>query len=81
MYLYRRAAIQKLEADVFQRVYDYLKAARREYTKEAEVMENLERLGAKPSNCFEVDQLLYFEEQLQASSVAAQQPNAEEYGQ
>ncbi|XP_032904595.1 serine/threonine-protein kinase Nek11 [Amblyraja radiata] len=77
----RAAAIQKLEADVFQRVYDYLKAARREYIKEAEVMENLERLGAKPSNCFEVDQLLYFEEQLQASSVAAQQPNAEEYGQ
>ncbi|XP_078275894.1 serine/threonine-protein kinase Nek11 [Rhinoraja longicauda] len=63
----RAAAIEKLEADVFQRVYDYLKAARRENTKEAEVMENLERLGAKPSNCFEVDQLLYFEEQLQAS--------------
>ncbi|XP_051872194.1 serine/threonine-protein kinase Nek11 [Pristis pectinata] len=68
----REAAIQKLEADVFQRIYDYLKKARREDTKDTEVMENLERLGAKPSNCFEVDQLLYFEEQLQASSAVTQ---------
>ncbi|XP_072139417.1 serine/threonine-protein kinase Nek11 isoform X1 [Mobula birostris] len=77
----REAAIQKLEADLFQRIYDYLKKARRENTREAEVMENLERLGAKPSDCFEVDQLLYFEEQLQSSSAAAQQLNSDDSGQ
>ncbi|XP_078391949.1 serine/threonine-protein kinase Nek11 [Cetorhinus maximus] len=67
----REAAIQKLEADVFQRVYDYLKMARRQNVKEAEVKGHLEKLGAKPSDCFEVDQLLYFEEQLQASAAEA----------
>ncbi|XP_041039962.1 serine/threonine-protein kinase Nek11 [Carcharodon carcharias] len=67
----REAAIQKLEADVFQRVYDYLKMARRQNVKEAEVKGHLEKLGAKPSDCFEVDQLLYFEEQLQASVAEA----------
>ncbi|XP_067910305.1 serine/threonine-protein kinase Nek11 isoform X2 [Heterodontus francisci] len=67
----REAAIQKLEADVFQTVYDYLKMARRQNVKEAEVKGHLEKLGVKPSNCFEVDQLLYFEEQLQASAAEA----------
>ncbi|XP_067853818.1 serine/threonine-protein kinase Nek11 [Heptranchias perlo] len=67
----RESAIQKLEADVFQKVYDYLKMARRQNANEAEVKEYLEKLGAKPSNCFEVDQLLYFEEQLQASATEA----------
>ncbi|XP_043575529.1 serine/threonine-protein kinase Nek11 isoform X1 [Chiloscyllium plagiosum] len=64
----RERATQKLEADVFQRVYNYLKVARRHDIKEAEVKGHLEKLGAKPSDCFEVDQLLYFEEQLQASA-------------
>ncbi|XP_038652489.1 serine/threonine-protein kinase Nek11 isoform X1 [Scyliorhinus canicula] len=67
----REAAIQKLEEDVFQRVYDYLKVAKRQNVKEAEVKGHLEKLGAKPSDCFEVDQLLYFEEQLQASAAEA----------
>ncbi|XP_069767264.1 serine/threonine-protein kinase Nek11 isoform X2 [Narcine bancroftii] len=40
----REAAINKLEADVFQRIYDYLKKARRENAKEAEIMENLQRV-------------------------------------
>ncbi|XP_078056866.1 serine/threonine-protein kinase Nek11 [Mustelus asterias] len=66
-----RAAIQKLEEGVFQRVYDYLKVARRQNIKEAEVKGHLEKLGAKPSDCFEVDQLLYLEEQLQASTAEA----------
>ncbi|XP_020372494.1 serine/threonine-protein kinase Nek11-like [Rhincodon typus] len=66
----REAATQKLEADVFQRVYDYLKVARRHGIKEAEVKGHLEKLGAKPSDCFEVDQLLYFEEQLQTTAAA-----------
>ncbi|XP_059801195.1 serine/threonine-protein kinase Nek11 isoform X2 [Hypanus sabinus] len=81
MHRMREAAIQKLEADLFQRIYDYLKKARSENTKEVEVMENLERLGAKPSDCFEVDQLLYFEEQLQSSSAAAQLLNIDDSGQ
>uniref|UniRef100_UPI00398EADD1 serine/threonine-protein kinase Nek11 isoform X1 n=2 Tax=Pristiophorus japonicus TaxID=55135 RepID=UPI00398EADD1 len=69
----RESAIEKLDAGMFQRVYDYLKVARRQNAKEAEVKEHLEKLGAQPSSCFEVDQLLYFEEQLQASAAEAKQ--------
>uniref|UniRef100_A0A4W3I1H3 Uncharacterized protein n=1 Tax=Callorhinchus milii TaxID=7868 RepID=A0A4W3I1H3_CALMI len=62
-----RSAIQRLEADVFHRVYDYLKMAREQNANETEVKKKLEMMGARPSDCFEVDQLLYFEEQLKAA--------------
>lgn len=49
------------------KVYDYLKKARQKHANEAEIKEYLAKIMEKPSDCFEVDQLLYFEEQLLAS--------------
>lgn len=59
-----RSAVQKLGADVFEEVYHYLKGARRLRACEAEVRASLEKVVPRASDCFEVDQLLYFEEQL-----------------
>ncbi|XP_064410998.1 serine/threonine-protein kinase Nek11 isoform X2 [Latimeria chalumnae] len=64
----RESIIEKLGAEVFEKVYDYLKKAREQNANEAEVREYLGKLVAKPSDCFEVDQLLYFEEQLMSST-------------
>uniref|UniRef100_G1SRU6 Serine/threonine-protein kinase Nek11 n=1 Tax=Oryctolagus cuniculus TaxID=9986 RepID=G1SRU6_RABIT len=60
----RELAVQKLGAEVFEEVYTYLKRARHQNTSEAEIQEHLEKVVPQASNCFEVDQLLYFEEQL-----------------
>ncbi|XP_014393016.1 PREDICTED: serine/threonine-protein kinase Nek11 [Myotis brandtii] len=60
----RESAVQKLGAAVFEEVYHYLKRARRQRTGEAEVRASLEKVVPRASDCFEVDQLLYFEEQL-----------------
>ncbi|KAL2084676.1 hypothetical protein ACEWY4_020194 [Coilia grayii] len=60
-----RAVSQRLGQEVFQRVYDYLREARRRKESEVVVKEALGRLVERPSDCFEVDQLLYYEEQLQ----------------
>ncbi|XP_036395428.1 serine/threonine-protein kinase Nek11 [Megalops cyprinoides] len=63
----RESIMDRLGAEVFQRVYDYLKQARERQESEAHIKDFLGRLVEKPSDCFEVDQLLYFEEQLQRS--------------
>ncbi|XP_015441271.1 serine/threonine-protein kinase Nek11 isoform X3 [Pteropus alecto] len=60
----RESAVQKLGAEVFEVVYDYLKGARRQNASEAEIRASLEKMVPRASDCFEVDQLLYFEEQL-----------------
>ncbi|MBN3305525.1 NEK11 kinase, partial [Amia calva] len=60
----RESITEKLGAEVFQKVYDYLKKARANHMREAEIKDFLGKLVDKPSDCFEVDQLLYFEEQL-----------------
>uniref|UniRef100_A0A8C8ZIX2 non-specific serine/threonine protein kinase n=1 Tax=Prolemur simus TaxID=1328070 RepID=A0A8C8ZIX2_PROSS len=60
----RESAIQKLGAEVFEEVYNYLKRARHQNASEAKIRECLETVVPRASDCFEVDQLLYFEEQL-----------------
>ncbi|XP_023605090.1 serine/threonine-protein kinase Nek11 [Myotis lucifugus] len=60
----RESAVRKLGAAVFEEVYHYLKRARRQRASEAEVRATLEKVVPRASDCFEVDQLLYFEEQL-----------------
>uniref|UniRef100_A0A8C3YPH5 Uncharacterized protein n=1 Tax=Catagonus wagneri TaxID=51154 RepID=A0A8C3YPH5_9CETA len=63
-HLLGRSAVQKLGAEVFDEVYTYLKRARQQRASEAEVRAALETVVPRASDCFEVDQLLYFEEQL-----------------
>ncbi|XP_034850509.1 serine/threonine-protein kinase Nek11 isoform X2 [Mirounga leonina] len=60
----RESAMQKLGAEVFEKVYNYLKRARRQKANEAEIRVALEKVVPRAGDCFEVDQLLYFEEQL-----------------
>ncbi|XP_073915231.1 serine/threonine-protein kinase Nek11 isoform X6 [Castor canadensis] len=60
----RELAVQKLGAEVFEEVYNYLKRARHQNASETEIQEGLEKVVPRASDCFEVDQLLYFEEQL-----------------
>lgn len=67
-----RSAIGKLGAELFEAVYSYLKQARQQNASEEEIRRRLEKLVPRASDCFEVDQLLYFEEQLQASEAHLQ---------
>ncbi|NXK04327.1 NEK11 kinase, partial [Herpetotheres cachinnans] len=60
----RESAIGKLGAEVFEAVYSCLKQARQQNASEEEIRKRLEKLVSRASDCFEVDQLLYFEEQL-----------------
>ncbi|MBN3325898.1 NEK11 kinase, partial [Atractosteus spatula] len=60
----RQSIREKLGEEAFQTVYDYLKNARENCVEEAEIKDFLGKIAGKPSDCFEVDQLLYFEEQL-----------------
>ncbi|NWU83589.1 NEK11 kinase, partial [Onychorhynchus coronatus] len=60
----RESAIGKLGVDVFESVYSYLRQARQQNASEEEIRRCLEKLVSRASDCFEVDQLLYFEEQL-----------------
>ncbi|XP_036049416.1 serine/threonine-protein kinase Nek11 [Onychomys torridus] len=60
----KESAMQKLGTEVFEEVYNYLKRARHQNACEAEIREHLETVVPRASDCFEVDQLLYFEEQL-----------------
>ncbi|XP_072507418.1 serine/threonine-protein kinase Nek11 isoform X3 [Notamacropus eugenii] len=64
MKLTRESAIQKLGLEVFETVYGYLKKARRQNASEEEIRKSLEKVVPRASDCFEVDQLIYFEEQL-----------------
>ena len=59
-----RSAVQKLGVQVFEEVYNYLKRARQQKASEAEIRASLEKVVPRASDCFEVDQLLCFEEQL-----------------
>ncbi|XP_003640789.2 serine/threonine-protein kinase Nek11 isoform X1 [Gallus gallus] len=68
----RESAIQKLGGEVFEKVYTYLKQARKQKASEEEITRHLEKLVPRASDCFEVDQLLYFEEQLQDSGSCLQ---------
>ncbi|XP_015473442.1 serine/threonine-protein kinase Nek11 isoform X2 [Parus major] len=63
----RESAIGKLGVETFEAVYSCLKEARQQNASEEEIRSCLEKLVSRASDCFEVDQLLYFEEQLQAS--------------
>ncbi|NP_766049.2 serine/threonine-protein kinase Nek11 isoform X1 [Mus musculus] len=60
----KESAVQKLGMETFEEVYDYLKRARHQNAREAEIWEHLETVVPRASDCFEVDQLLYFEELL-----------------
>ncbi|NWI98874.1 NEK11 kinase, partial [Crypturellus undulatus] len=60
----RESAVQKLGEEVFEQVYECLKRGRRQNAREDEVRRSLEKVVSRASDCFEVDQLLYFEEQL-----------------
>ncbi|XP_036234795.1 serine/threonine-protein kinase Nek11 isoform X3 [Molothrus ater] len=62
----RESAIGKLGVETFEAVYSCLKQARQQNASEEELRSCLEKLVSRASDCFEVDQLLYFEEQLQA---------------
>ncbi|XP_054129446.1 serine/threonine-protein kinase Nek11 isoform X3 [Melozone crissalis] len=62
----RESAIGKLGVEAFEAVYSCLKQARQQNASEEELRSCLEKLVSRASDCFEVDQLLYFEEQLQA---------------
>lgn len=59
-----RSAVQKLGMETFEEVYCYLKKARHQSAGEAEICKHLETVVPRASDCFEVDQLLYFEELL-----------------
>uniref|UniRef100_A0A8C5TD94 Uncharacterized protein n=1 Tax=Malurus cyaneus samueli TaxID=2593467 RepID=A0A8C5TD94_9PASS len=50
--------------EAFEAVYSCLKQARLQNASEEEIRRGLEKLVPRASDCFEVDQLLYFEEQL-----------------
>ncbi|NWS82090.1 NEK11 kinase, partial [Toxostoma redivivum] len=60
----RESAIGKLGVEAFKAVYSCLKQARQQNASEEEIRSCLEKLVSRASDCFEVDQLLYFEEQL-----------------
>ncbi|NXG02002.1 NEK11 kinase, partial [Sakesphorus luctuosus] len=60
----RESAIGKLGVEVFEAVYSYLKQSRQQKASEEQIRRGLEKLVSRASDCFEVDQLLYFEEQL-----------------
>ncbi|XP_032929870.1 serine/threonine-protein kinase Nek11 isoform X2 [Catharus ustulatus] len=68
----RESAIGKLGVEAFEAVYSCLKQARQQNASEEEIRNCLEKLVSRASDCFEVDQLLYFEEQLQASELHLQ---------
>ncbi|KAJ8290817.1 hypothetical protein GJAV_G00017900 [Gymnothorax javanicus] len=63
----RESITHRLGEEVFQKVYGFLKEAREQQESEADIKDFLGRLVEKPSDCFEVDQLLYYEEQLHRS--------------
>ncbi|XP_052000236.1 serine/threonine-protein kinase Nek11 isoform X1 [Xyrauchen texanus] len=63
----RELVCRRLGEEVFLKVYDYLKQARKIQDSEENIRQALSRMVEKPSDCFEVDQLLYYEELLQVA--------------
>lgn len=49
------------------KIYDYLKQARQRQETEENIRQDLSKLVERSSDCFEVDQLLYYEELLQTA--------------
>ncbi|XP_067094331.1 serine/threonine-protein kinase Nek11 [Osmerus mordax] len=70
----RESVSRRLGPGVFQRVYEYLKEARARHEGDASIREALASMVETPSDCFEVDQLLYYEEQLQEAREGAGRP-------
>ncbi|XP_077159720.1 serine/threonine-protein kinase Nek11 isoform X2 [Paroedura picta] len=68
----RESAIQKLGAEIFEKVYKFLKEAKQQKTSEEEIKDYLEKMVCRASDCFEVDQLLYFEDQMCPSDDAGE---------
>ncbi|XP_063778432.1 serine/threonine-protein kinase Nek11 isoform X2 [Pseudophryne corroboree] len=64
----RESALQSLGVETYEEVYKYLKMTRQNNTSEKEVKQHLETLVSMASECFLVDQILYFEEELLAAS-------------
>ncbi|RXN32322.1 serine threonine- kinase Nek11 [Labeo rohita] len=63
----RESVCRKLGEEVFLKVYEYLKQARQRQESEENIRQALIQLVERPSDCFEVDQLLYYEELLLAA--------------
>ncbi|XP_043116937.1 serine/threonine-protein kinase Nek11-like [Puntigrus tetrazona] len=63
----RETVCQKLGEEVFLKVYDCLKQARQKQESEENIRQALIQLVERPDDCFEVDQLLYYEELLSAA--------------
>ncbi|XP_015281315.1 PREDICTED: serine/threonine-protein kinase Nek11 [Gekko japonicus] len=72
----RESAIQKLGAEIFEKVYKFLREAKQRNTSEDEIKGYLEKMVCRASDCFEVDQLLYFEDQLSLISANAGKPKS-----
>ncbi|XP_075068539.1 serine/threonine-protein kinase Nek11 [Mixophyes fleayi] len=64
----RESALKSMGAETFKEVYKYLKMTRKNNTSEKEVKQHLETLVPMASECFLVDQILYFEEELLVAS-------------
>ncbi|XP_018423614.1 PREDICTED: serine/threonine-protein kinase Nek11, partial [Nanorana parkeri] len=64
----RESAVQVLGERTFEKVYNYLTYARKNNVSEKEVKQHLETLVSRASDCFVVDQILYFEEELFTAS-------------
>ncbi|XP_073486438.1 serine/threonine-protein kinase Nek11 isoform X1 [Aquarana catesbeiana] len=60
----RESAVQSLGERAFEKIYNYLKYARKNNISEKEVKQHLETLVSRSNDCFVVDQILYFEEEL-----------------
>lgn len=52
---------------MFVKIYEYLKQARQRRETEENIRQDLSKLVERSSDCFEVDQLLYYEELLQTA--------------
>ncbi|KAI7807003.1 putative serine/threonine-protein kinase Nek11, partial [Triplophysa rosa] len=63
----RESLHQRLGEEVFMKIYDYLKQARQRQETEENIRQDLSKLVERSSDCFEVDQLLYYEELLQTA--------------
>ncbi|XP_065154667.1 serine/threonine-protein kinase Nek11 [Paramisgurnus dabryanus] len=60
----RESLHQRLGEEAFLKIYDYLKQARERQESEENIRQALSKLVERSSDCFEVDQLLYYEELL-----------------
>ncbi|KAM8967494.1 serine/threonine-protein kinase Nek11 isoform 2-T2 [Pelodytes ibericus] len=64
----RESAVQSMGKKTFDKVYNFLRSARQTNRSETEVKQYLETFVSRSNECFLVDQILYFEEELLAAS-------------